>query len=288
MNFSRVKLLFLSIFLALNAFLIAQWLDLQSSVSVYAQPVSDQLAHAQSVLAMYHVRLDAGIPASPTQMGLLRVARDGTGLVGIAATMFGVKPAQAQKWRRGPTHLDAPGAQYAELAPGSFVVRFRPPVVLQRAPFSRQHVNTEDWHTWLQKHGYNADNYEELNSSGGDKRESVTYDQTLAGYPVFTARLVLQIEAGKLTALTQQSLVLTNAYAPRPIINAVSALLSLADFLDKTDMSADNTIQNIRIGYAALLTTPTQWVLAPVWRMQTTRGVFFVNALSGEVGVGLQ
>jgi len=53
-------------------------------------------------------------------------------------------------------------------------------------------------------------------------------------------------------------------------------------------MSADNTIQNIRIGYAALLTTPTQWVLAPVWRMQTTRGVFFVNALSGEVGVGLQ
>lgn len=288
MNFSRVKILFLTIFLALNAFLITQWMDLQSSVSVYAQPVSDQLAHAQSVLAMYHVRLAAEIPVSPTQMGLLRVQRDGTGLVDVAAAMLGVKPAEAQKWRRGATHLDAPGAQYVELGPGAFAVQFRPPVALQRAPFSRPHAATEDWHTWLQKHGYNADNYQELGSFGGDHRETVTYDQTLAGYPVFTTRLTLQIDGGKLTDLSQQSLVLTNAYAARPIINAVSALLSLADFLDKTGVSADNTIQNIRIGYAALLTTPTQWVLAPVWRMQTTRGVFFVNALSGEVGVGSQ
>ena len=74
MDFTKVKMLLFAVFLCLDAFLFIQWHILEANVSVYAEPLSDQYASAQSALANSNVHVQAVLPTSyPEQASLLVV-----------------------------------------------------------------------------------------------------------------------------------------------------------------------------------------------------------------------
>lgn len=284
MNFSRVKLLLIIVFLCLNIFLAMQWLTLQSSVSVYAEPLSDQLAHAQSVLSVRGVHLAAQIPASPTEMSALLVTYDRSGLATIGAALLGVKPAQVNKWQQGPYRISTPNFSIRAVRPGAFSVEYRPPLFLGHSTSGRGRI-TESLKQWIAKHDYNGVNYAYFGGQGTATHSVEEFVQVIGDDPVFSAQIVARLQGGYLQSFVQDGVDVVATEAPRPLMNGVSALLSLADYLDKANLQVDNTIVNIRLGYASPITTTAQWLLTPVWQMRTTRGVFLVNAFSGEVGV---
>lgn len=284
MDFWRVKLLLIVVFLCLNVFLAIQWLTLQSSVSVYAEPLSDQLAHAQSVLSLRGVKLAAPIPASPTQMSALLVTYDHSSLVTVGAAVLDVKPAQIVKWQHGPGKIVGPGVSLTLVHPGAFRVLYRPPIFLGRLTAGRAKINAS-LRDWIAKHDYNGQNYVYLGGAVNKDHAVQQFVQVMNGQPDFSAGISAQLQGGNLQSYEQSGVVQVANEPPRPLMNAVSALLSLADFLDKANLQVDNTIEDIKLGYASLVTSTQEWVITPVWRMRTTRGVFLVNAFSGEVGV---
>jgi len=283
MNFARVKLLLISVFLALNLFLAYQWWSLQTVVSVYAEPLSDQLAHAQSMLASHNVGVIANLPTNPPALPRLKVTYDHTALNAYAAFVLGLKVNQISRWQHQNSIVRAPAITFSEAPLGVYHVSYKKPLTVF-SDTGKQKIS-DNWRTWFAKHGYNASNYQYLAQYIVGKSTVVQFAQQLNGYPVFSARLSLHVEKGDLLSYTQQSVVMLSSDTPRPLISAVSALLSLAAYLDKANLSVDNTIVDVRLGYASLISTVGQWVLVPVWRMQSDRGVFLFIDVSGEVGV---
>ncbi len=287
MDFRRVKAILLIVFLLLNAFLAVQLWVLHSAISVYAEPQSDQLANAKSALLMDHVRVDAPIPASPEEpLSMLRVTPSPVSLRAYADIVLPVRSAAPPRLVKGRWQIDTPYGSVRQLERGSFSVTFAPSHAgLGRIPVRPAHFFS-DLKRWFSKHGYNFHDYETLSSWSAHGVHEETFVQQYQGYPLFGAHLEIQVKGGWLYGFTQTVLVVRGAQPPRAINTAANALLSLASFLDRAKINVDNTIVGIQLGYGSGITSDTEWYLAPMWRVASRLGIFYINAFTGEVGVG--
>lgn len=285
MDFRRVKAILIVVFLLLNLFLAYQWSSLRSAVLVYAQPASDLLANAQSALASQGVTFAVPAPlGQPVQMPLLRAAFVRVSLAAFAAAAL---PGRAHpvKKRGAAVALVSPAGAVRAGGPGQFAVTFDVRNRAGQVPVTSAHA-AQDVKGWLQKHGYDPSAYQLLYMQKFKTSRVVTYAQTYDGYPVFNALLTARVERHLLAAYDQTALSVQPIAPARTVTSVATALLSLSSFMDKAHLKADNTIVSIELGYESRVVSPVEWVLTPVWRIGTVRGVFYINAFTGEVGVG--
>lgn len=285
MDFAKVKALLIAVFLGLNLFLGYQWWSLQTAVAVYNQPASDQLANIQRSLAQHGVHLAAIVPTETPTMPMLHVTSDHTSLTSIAAQIWGphVK-VHTKHTASGDLLISNQGHIYRSGA-GRLVVSYMPNFATTHATFGQKKVLTS-LQKWLSRNGYNFSVYQISSWYTHNENSVGTYMQAYNSYPIFSAVLTVYVEHNHLSGYHQQYLGIVGTVNPRPVSSAVNALLSLVQYMDKARINADNTIQDIRLGYDSGITTKSSWYLAPVWRIGTSLGVFYVNAVTGEVGVG--
>ncbi len=288
MDFRRVKAILLIVFLLLNAFLASQLWALRTAVSVYAEPESDQLANAKSALLMDHVRVNAPIPVSPGPLAMLRTTPSRVSLQTYAGAVLPGQRPGAPRRVHGHLEVRTAAGTVTELGRGSFSVAFstarRGP---GRIPVRSTHF-LADLKRWFSKHGYNFSEYGILSSWSAHGVHEETFVQQYQGYPLFGARLDAVVKGGWLVGFTQTVQSVRAVEPPRSVNAAANALLSLASFLDRARINADNTIVDMRLGYYSGVVADTAWYLAPTWRIASRAGVFYVNAFTGEVGVGAQ
>ena len=282
MDFRRVKAILLAVFLALNLFLGYQWWTLRSAVSVYAQPLSDQMASAQSALAKHNVAVAAPIPTLQPVMSLLKVAPDRAAPGSVAALALPGRIAALGAGR--PNVWGGAAGRVAETGPGRFTVAYNARLPAGTVPVRPGHV-ASDVRRWLERHAYAFNAYAPLLSRHTRATYTLVYTQSENGYPLWNARLEATVRGGRLTGYTQTALRVLGTGESRQVINAASALLSIATFMDKGHINADNTVVGIRLGYFSQVQSDRLWYLAPVWRVDSRLGVFYVNAFTGEVGV---
>lgn len=273
------------VFLLLNLFLAYQWSSLRSAVLVYAEPASDQLANVQSALAHQGVTLAVPAPLSqPGPMPLLRAAFDRVTPAAFAAAALPGRVRPEKKKGVGWVLASAAGEVQA-VGPGRFAVTFDVRNRAGQVPVTGAHA-AQDVKGWLQKHGYDPSSYQLLYMQDYKTSRVITYAQTYDGYPVFNALLTARVKGRLLVAYDQTVLSVQPATPARTVTGAAAALLSLSSFVDKAHLKADNTVVSIELGYESKIISTAGWVLTPVWRIGTVRGVFYINAFTGEVGVG--
>lgn len=244
MDFTKVKTLLIAVFLCLNVFLFVQWRVLQANVAVYAEPVSDQFANAQSALANSNVHVQAVLP-SITQP---------------------ISPVEVR--------LDSPPFSVQDTMPA-----------LTTASDRKNKISVV--RSWVAKHVYNGNAYGFLGWTEMKGERIAVFTQDINGYPVFSAPLRIHLKGSRIVGYDQTLLIVRSVKTPRPVIGPVSALLSLAQYLQRAKISVPNQVKDVRLGYYSAIVTSVGFYLAPVWRIGTARGVFFINAFTGEVEVAL-
>ncbi len=275
----------IAVFLGLNLFLGYQWWLLQKAVAVYSQPLSDQLANVQSELATHGVTLKAPVPENQPVMPQLHVNYSPVSLRGLSSALW---PRSVRvQWPGLSAHvINSPFGSIRITSPGQFMENLNPHFAARQAKFPMKKLS-QGLQKYLIKHGYNFASYQQLATYQKGSQTTVIYVQQYNGYPIFSARLTAYLSHGQLQSIRQTSFNVLGAANPRQVSSPISALLSLSQYMDKADLNADNTIQDIRLGYYSSVISDHGWYLAPVWRIDTTLGVFYVNAVTGEVGVGV-
>jgi regulatory protein YycI of two-component signal transduction system YycFG len=285
LDFRRVKAILIVVFLLLNLFLAYQWSSLRSAVLVYAEPASDQLANVQSALARQGVTFAVSPPlGQPGPMPLLRAKFDRVSPTAFAAAAL---PGRARpvKGKKPLVTLASAAGEVRVTGTGRFAVTLNARSRAGRVPVTSAHT-AQDVKGWLQKHGYDPSAYQLLYVQNYGTSRVITYAQTYDGYPVFNALLTARVAGHLLAGYDQTALSVQPAMPARTVTGAAAALLSLSSFVDKAHLKADNTVVSIELGYESKIVSPDGWVLTPVWRIGTVRGVFYINAFTGEVGVG--
>ncbi len=244
MDFTKVKTLLIAVFLCLNVFLFVQWRVLQANVAVYAEPVSDQFANAQSALANSDVHVQAVLPSIVQPLSMVEV------------------------------RLDRP----------SFSVRDNVPV-LTTVNDRKNRISVV--RSWVAKHVYNGNAYGFLGWTVMQGEHIAVFTQEVNGYPVFSAPLRVHLKGSRIVGYDQTLVNVRSIKTARPVIGPVSALLSLAQYLQRAKINVPNQVKDVRLGYYSAIVTDVGFYLAPVWRIGTSRGVFFINAFTGEVEVAL-
>lgn len=248
MDFGKVKILLIVVFLALNLFLAYQWSILSSSVTTYAEPLADQVANLERMFATHHVTLATALPTSPEELPMLAVSVPNTELSGSQVVSV------SEQFPKGPTVLKHQG-------------------------------HTKVLEKWLTQQVADFADYELYHSEISHDSGVFEYWQTTNNLPVFSAPLDVMIQAGKVTAVRKSYVLIRYENTPRPVVTAVNALLALSSYMDKVQMDIDNTILGMQLGYQSSKFVNGKGYLAPVWRITSQKGIFYINALSGEVSV---
>ena len=282
MDFTKVKMLLIAVFLCLNVFLFIQWRVLEANVSVYAEPLSDQFANAQSALANSNVRVQAVLPTNIIPLSLVSVRADAIPVSTVASSVFSLKPSQVIPWIVSRNVIDGPFGTIQAVHPGRFFVQYHIPALPELAD---KHGQTSGIRSWVAKHVYNGNAYSFLGWTATKGDRTAVFNQEVSGYPVFSAPLNVHLNGRFPVGYDQTLLTVVTVKPPKPVISPVSALLSLAQYLQKTKINTPNEISDVRLGYYSAIVTSVGWYLSPVWRVSTIRGVFFVNAFTGEVEV---
>lgn len=283
MDFGRVKTLLIVVFLALNLFLGYQWRGLQQSVSIYAEPYADQVANLQRTFSAHNITLKVSVPQAQPSLFLLRVQTNPGQFLTAAAAALAIRPQLASEYLRGSSEVNTREGRFRMNGHGQYRLYIHPRYQ-PRIPNGRNgHAFVRKW---LAKHVIDYGSYEliswKMSGSGGVASFAEVYD----GYPIFSAPLRVYIEHGRITGYFQTVLAITGALDQRPVIGAASALLALAVFVDKAHINMDNTIQSVRLGYDSRIVLGHIWYVAPVWQVDSNRGVFEINAFTAETGVG--
>lgn len=261
MDFTKVKTLLIVVFLCLNVFLFAQWRVLQANVAVYAEPISDQFANVQSALANSNVHVQAVLPSIVQPLSMVEVRLDPI-----------------------PLSKDQMSAKVLNITPGQISVRDNMPV-LTSAIDRKNRISVV--RSWIAKHVYNGNTYGFLGWTVVKGERIAVFTQEVNGFPVFSAPLRVYLKGSRIEGYDQTLLSVRSIKAPKPVIGPVSALLSLAQYLQRAKISVPNQVKDVRLGYYSAIVTSVGFYLAPVWRIGTLRGVFFINAYTGEVEVAL-
>ncbi|PTM56872.1 two-component system regulatory protein YycI [Desmospora activa] len=104
------------------------------------------------------------------------------------------------------------------------------------------------------------------------------YYQYWRDRPLFDASLTVQVEEGLISAIRFTHFAIEQNNAAQPGVTADTALLSL---IESGKLSKGETITAVELGYHGSSYEATVRVLSPVWRIQTDKKVYYVNAITG-------
>ncbi len=282
MDFGKVKILLIIVFLGLNLFLIYQWSVLGKSVSIYTEPFSDQVANIKRTFAEHGVTINASLPPSPTMLAMTTVTIPPVWIenaeeISIAA----VKKAVSGQ----PVQVHTPLGSATRVAPDLLRIDFQSanaPLVI------KQDGHLDVFHKWLARHVYNFPSYQLFYDALSHQNGVVEYLETVNELPAFSAPLVIDIRQGKVVRIMQTYLAVDKSVHNRSVMSAANALLALASYMDKAHLEIDNTIQAMQLGYSSRILGKSSGYLSPVWRIVSSRGYFYVNAINGEVSIQSQ
>jgi regulatory protein YycI of two-component signal transduction system YycFG len=273
MDFRGLKLVLVIAFLLLNAFLLNQVFRLQTSVSVYAAPLSDELANAKGALARHHTTVLAMLPVTPPATSPLWT---------VPAA---VSAAKLKAWLRANRNAGR----------GKQIVWQDPTAVISRWPGDTLRIDLHGVSVAGAATGVShllariipAFSYYTLLTVYTHKSETLlTYYEMDQGVPLFAAPLQVTVYGHRVVRITVRLQSVLSAGAARPVISPISALLSVADYMDKVDYERHNEIVGIEFGFDAALSGWRRTYSVPMWRIRSSAGTFYVNGYSGEVGVG--
>ena len=279
MDFGKVKILLIVVFLGLNIFLAYQWSVLGTSVSIYTEPFSDQVANIKRTFAGHGVAMNAALPAAPSMLSMTLVSLSQDWFQNaVDLGLSGSKKALAGRARVVQTPLGSA----TWVAPDQVRITYRNKMA---AAVIKADGRLDGLHKWLLRHVYNFNQYQLLSVQITKQKGSVEYVETVGNYSIFSAPLVISINQGKVVSVTQTYVGVGKSIRPRPVLSAANALLAVASYMDKAQLQIDNTIKDMQLGYASSIVAGESGYLSPVWRVASVRGYFYVNALNGEVSV---
>lgn len=279
MEFGRVKTILIAVFLALNVFLAYQWWSLRAASSIiYAEPLSDQLANVQGALAAHGLHLLASVPEVTPRLSVLRVAYDRVPIGAVAQAALGLHKAPSA----GTAVFEKGVGWLRVLGPGHYFVRYER---AQRISLAGNSSPVAALKNFIESHVYSSASYSFAFAWRSREGLSAIFRQQYGGYPIFSAGVNATADTSGIR-YTQTLVQILQTTHRRTVMSAVSALLSLSQYMDKVQLNEDNTIEDVRLGYDASVQTSGNWYLVPVWRVQTRLGVFSINAFTGEVGAG--
>ena len=282
MDFGKVKILLIIVFLGLNLFLVYQWSVLGESVSIYTEPFSDQVANIKRAFAGHGVTINANFPTSPTTLAMTVVTIP-TDWMGNAEEI--TISADKKSVSNQPIHIHTPLGSATRLAPDLLRIDFQSanaPLVI------KQDGHLDVFRKWLARHVYNFADYQLFYEALSHQNGVVEYLETVNELPAFSAPLVINIRQGKVVRIMQTYLAVDKSVHNRSVMSAANALLALASYMDKAHLEIDNTIQAMQLGYSSRILGKSFGYLSPVWRIVSTRGYFYVNAINGEVSIQSQ
>ncbi len=279
MDFGKVKILLIVVFLGLNLFLVYQWSVLGKSVSIYTEPFSDQVANIKRTFAGHGVTMNVNLPNSPTMLAMTMVSIPTSWIASAEELSIAADKKMVAKI---PQRIHTSLGNAIILRPDRLRVTFLPgkaPLVI------KQDGHLDVFHKWLAKHVYNFSDYQSFYVQLSHQNGVVEYHETVNNLPTFSAPLVIVIRQGKVVMITQTYLAVGKSIHSRSVMSAANALLALASYMDKAHLEIDNTIQAMQLGYSSRILGRTFGYLSPVWRIVSTRGYFYVNAINGEVSI---
>ncbi len=279
MDFGKVKILLIVVFLGLNVFLARQWLVLGSSVSIYTEPFSDQLANIQRTFAEHGINMDAQLPGNPSTLPMTMVSLSPAWFTSVAELSISASKKSAS---RAPFQVHTSLGRAEWVPPDQVRITFDRN---QAVEVMKQGEHLDGLHKWLLRHVYNFIDYQLLSTHLSHQTGVVKYVETVNNLGIYSAPLVVVIEHGKIIRIMQTYVGIGKSIYPRTVMSAANALLALASNMDKAQLEVDNTIKDMQLGYSSGISTGSTGYLSPVWRIASTRGFFYVNALNGEVSV---
>ena len=282
MDFGKVKILLIIVFLGLNLFLVYQWSVLGKSVSMYTEPFCDQVANIKRTFAGHGVTMNANLPSSPDTLPMVMVDLSPSWFAN--AVELGLSVNKKHPIRHS-MEIRAPKGSAVWEAPDQvrFVFNRKNAVVVIKSD-----GQLDGLHKWLLRHVYNFNDYQLFAVHLSQRTGVVAYVETVNSYGIFSAPLVIDINQGKIVRITQYYLDINKSIRTRPVMTAANAMLALASYMDKAHLEIDNTVGDMQLGYASRILTTSSGYLSPVWRISSARGYFYVNALNGEVSVQSQ
>lgn len=144
---------------------------------------------------------------------------------------------------------------------GSNIKTWDPPTI----PVADWKKQVENWSDYR----YHADD------STPDKR---VYYQYWRDRPLFDAILTVQVEEGQIASIQKTHFSIEQNNTSQSGVTADTALLSL---IESGKLNKGETVTAVELGYHGSSYEATVRVLSPVWRIQTDKAVYYVNAITG-------
>lgn len=113
----------------------------------------------------------------------------------------------------------------------------------------------------------------------------VEYVQMHEGTPIYPGHVMVMVKDAGVVALWQLRLqVMAREGQEKKIVSAADALLSVLSHRLTVGEAGAVTVQQMELGYySRIYDTFQSWQTAPVWRVRTDRGDYFINAHSGVI-----
>jgi regulatory protein YycI of two-component signal transduction system YycFG len=281
MNWETAKNWLIAAFLILDLILGWQVWQSKRELTGYVESYSDLLANTKTILAEHGFSLDTSISQNHPNLSLVHAELNTPPLADLAQQAFPDVRSFTSDTTAGQVLSDQ--GKIKVLNKGTWQVTYAQNPALSA-------INTD-----VLKYIYHSNSYavDSLNVGGSNKQiQSVSFYQRYQSYPIFDASVTVQMSHHKLLQYTQTFVQAINTIGQaKPTISALDALNNLANSVDKSSVHKDNKILMVDLGYAhkipsspsdsSSLSAPSYWF--PVWRIVTSRQIYYVNAFTGEV-----
>ncbi|MDB5083685.1 MAG: hypothetical protein JWN30_571 [Bacilli bacterium] len=280
MDWGRAKTYLLLAFLLLDVLLGWRYLAVRTEQAAYVQSYADQLKDVKAVLDSRGVQLMiTDVPRTTPELRYLHVRFDQTAAEEVAKKSL-------ENWKDKTIAPQVPvmddSAVFTYVQAGTYQKRF-----LHPASEPLNYKGVDHLYELLSPHVWRASEYQlDTTLTGTGQQKTVRYLQMYNQYALFTAALLVNISTDRVESYTQNCLqVLGEEGNKQQVLPALNALHSFADSLSAQVQQPEGMkIQSIQLGYySKRINNENDWYVAPMWRILTDRGSFYVNGFTGEV-----
>ncbi|GGI95230.1 hypothetical protein GCM10010885_01040 [Alicyclobacillus cellulosilyticus] len=270
MNWEQAKTWFIFAFLLLDLVLAWPLYTDRIQTAGYAESYQDQLANTKTLLAEHGLTLAANVPTDHPSLSTLHADFANPPLRELARAAF--HSPRIEEFVGGAQGSDG---RVMLIGSGSWQVEYDRPIAAKGAA------------AWLNRVWHGS---EYMADTALAQRFAPTYEQAYDDYPMFDVTLTFDVRGGILHGYMQTCVVnITPAGSAKPTVSALDALDSLATMVDNGSGHSAARIVDIQLGYVRKVAVnpdgasqPANYWF-PVWRVVTTRQVYYINALTGEV-----
>jgi regulatory protein YycI of two-component signal transduction system YycFG len=274
MNWEATKNWLIAAFFFLDAVLGWQLVASQSELHGYVESNADLLANAKTLLADHGFTLNTTVPDVQPKLASFQGAMQAPPTPALWHAAF-PKADRATVIARENVLLTQEG-RIEWLGPATWQVTYTQAL----------HVTTDS----LLQTVWHGSTYQPDGANSAPGAGLYIYNQTYNNYPIFDAELLLSDASGRLSGYTQTAITkIHSTNSAKPVISALTALVSLANAVDKSTSPSDNRILSINLGYTrkvALTPSPdsaTANYWFPVWRIVSNNQTYSINAFTGQV-----